>query len=584
MRFVIAIVLFLVAFVSIGYGIAQRTILAGPSSFSTSLTQTSDARITVVDGRTLHSFRGTQSLTVSGGDTVFIADGRTADVLAWVGDTTYNRVTFNATTQSLKSKIVSGTETTAPAPEGSDLWDQEFSGTGELIRRLNVPESASVIIMSDGTTTAPRKLTISWPLDNSAPLSGAFVVGGIGALLLGLIAFVWALVHARRRRGPRRKQPRLPRNPKPPQLKRGRTGTQPVVTSGSSSRGRRRNFTATSVLLTATLTLTGCSLLGSTSGASPTATPSPSSTVPDAAGLQAVAVTEPQLKNIVAEVIQTVTIADAKGDATLAATRLDGPALQLREASYKIRAADPSIPALAALPNGEVQIALPQQSDTWPRSVFAVIQNQGDAKSAPVAMMLVQASPRENYKVEYLMSLELDVPAVAPATLGAARLRNDNKLGIVTPSALAADYGSILIEGDASTQNDVFSATGDKLRTSIGFDDKQKRKAALPSTATIAFSNAQGPGDVIAFGTNDSGQIVATNLDDTETVTPTEAGASINTSGSVKALSGKASSIKGITATYGVQLLFYVPPVTKTGAKIQLLGFAQGLVSAAEVP
>jgi hypothetical protein len=32
-----------------------------------------------------------------------------------------------------------------------------------------------------------------------------------------------------------------------------------------------------------------------------------------------------------------------------------------------------------------------------------------------------------------------------------------------------------------------------------------------------------------------------------------------------------------------VQLLFYVPPVSDTSAKIQLLGFSQGLVSAKEV-
>ena len=35
---------------------------------------------------------------------------------------------------------------------------------------------------------------------------------------------------------------------------------------------------------------------------------------------------------------------------------------------------------------------------------------------------------------------------------------------------------------------------------------------------------------------------------------------------------------------YGLQLLFYVPPVTDSNKKIQLLGFAQGLISATEVP
>jgi hypothetical protein len=199
-------------------------------------------------------------------------------------------------------------------------------------------------------------------------------------------------------------------------------------------------------------------------------------------------------------------------------------------------------------------------------------------------MMLVQDSPRDNYKAQYVMTLELDVPAVAPASLGAARLLNDNKLGTITPASLATAYGSILIQGDASKANSIFSATGDKLRTSVGYDYKQKQKADLPPTATIAYANSAGPGQVIAFGTNDSGQIVAADLDDTETVTPTQAGAAINTSGAIKALSGTAQSVKGIVATYGLQLLFYVPPVSKSNAQIQLLGFAQGLIAAGEVP
>jgi hypothetical protein len=577
LRFVIAIVLFLLAFVSIGYGIAQRTILAGPSSFTAGLTTDSSAPITVIDGATLHAFEGSQGLTVSGSSTVFIADGRADDVRAWVGTTSYNKVSYSTKTQKLASKLVTGKESTAPSPVGSDLWVDEFSGKTQLVRTINVPATASVIIMSDGKKAAPSHVSITWPLDNSAPWSGPLIIGGIAALLAGLIAFLWALVHARRRSGPRRKQPR---NPPPPQLKRGRSGSQQAI-EAPTRRGRRRNFVATGVILAGTLVLSGCSLLGSTGGGS--ATPTPTSTVPGAAGLQQVAVTEPQLKHIVANVVQTVGAADAKGDAKLAATRLDGPALQLRTANYTIHAADSSIPIVSSIPNGDVIIALPQQSNSWPRAVFTVLWNH-DKKSAPVGMMLVQKDPRENYKVEYLMSLELDVPDVAPATLGAARLINDNKLGILAPSDLAADYGDILIKGDDSKKNDLFSATGDKLRTAVGHDYKAKTASQLPTTAKIAFTNGPGKYDPIAFGTNDSGQIVAVDLDDAETVTPTEVGAAINTVGAVRALSGKVQSTKGIIATYGLQLLFYVPPVSGTGKKIELLGFAQGLVSATEVP
>jgi hypothetical protein len=52
----------------------------------------------------------------------------------------------------------------------------------------------------------------------------------------------------------------------------------------------------------------------------------------------------------------------------------------------------------------------------------------------------------------------------------------------------------------------------------------------------------------------------------------------------VKALSGSARSTKGVTATYGVQLLFYVPGSSSdAGGTIQLLGFSQGLIAAKEV-
>ena len=580
MRFVVAIVLFLVAFLSIGYGIAQRTILLGPASFTAAVTTNSTAPITIIDGSALRAFDGSQSLTVSGSSKVFIADGRADDVRAWVGKTSYNRVTFNAKTQKLTAKLVSGKDSTAPSPVGSDLWVDEFSGKTQLVRTINVPNTASVIIMSDGKKAAPSHVSVTWPLDNSAPWSGPLIIGGIAALLAGLIAFLWALVHARRRSGPRRKQPR---NPKPPQLKRGRTGTQRAIEA--PRRGRRRNFVATGVVLAGTLMLSGCSLLGSTSGGGAT-TPTPSSSVPGAAGLQQVAVTEPQLKHIVANIIQTVGAADAKGDAKLAATRLAGPALQLRKANYAMHAASAAIPIVPSIPNWDVQIALPQQSDTWPRSVFVVIGKKSDKKAAPIAMMLVQQSPRENYKVEYLMTLELDVPNVAPATLGAARLPNDNKLGILAPSELASAYGDILIKGDASKKNDLFSATGDKLRTAVGYDYKKKAASIIPPTAKMTFSNGPGKSDSIAFGTNDSGQIVAVDLEDLETVTPVETGSAISPQGQgqVAALLGKGQSTKGIIATYGLQLLFYVPPVTESGKKIQLLGFAQGLIAATEVP
>ena len=104
----------------------------------------------------------------------------------------------------------------------------------------------------------------------------------------------------------------------------------------------------------------------------------------------------------------------------------------------------------------------------------------------------------------------------------------------------------------------------------------------FPTTASVSFSHGIGPADPIALATNDAGAIVAVNLLEATTVAPVEAGAAVNPTGQVKALSGISVSTKGVVATYSDQLLFYVPPAG-SDAKIILLGYSQGLITATEI-
>jgi len=612
-RFVVAIVAFVLAAAAIGLGVAQRTIWLGPPSVS-SLVQTGDARLTVIDAATLNANAGTQGIEVTGPGDLMLAYGRTADVLAWIGDASYNSVGWDPETQELTSEVVSGTEDAGavPTPVGSDLWLREFTGTEVLTRKINAPDGISVIIAvdtsnlpavgtegtdaaagdttgeatdetADGTTDAtddaavetPTQVSITWPLDNSAPLSGPLVIGGIALLLVGLALFLWALVHARSSRGPRRSGPRLPRRPKPPQLKpekprRGLTAPTPQLEPARS--GRRRAFVAATGLALGVLVLTGCS--PTTNQPVPAASETPGFASPP------VAVTKGQFASILVDVADTLADADAAGDAALAATRLTGPALALRTANYTIRAADSTVAALPAIPSETIEITLPEQTDTWPRRVFAVASAEG---VSPVGLVLTQESARENYKLTYAVTLIASMPKVAPVEIGAAALPPGNNLGLIAPEDLAAAYGDVLILGEESEFYDLFEADGDSLREAIGADKKAERKAALPSSATLEFTNGPGEAEPVAFSTNDSGEIVTVILDDVETVRPVEAGAAVNPSGQVKALSGKAQSTRGIIATYGVQILFYVPPVSATDQRIIVLGYAQGLVSATEV-
>lgn len=600
MRFVVAIVALVLAAAAIGLGVAQRTVLAGPASVSSSVV-TGDAPLTVIDAATLNANAGTQSIEISADGDIVLAYGRTADVMAWVGEAGYNQISWDVEAAELTTDVVAGSESAAEVPSlvGSDLWLREFTGTDVLTRKINAPEGISVIIGVDPTAvegtevtteqpvetpeegaeaaeeaSPPLDVRITWPLDNSAPASGPLIVGGIVLLLGGLGAFLWALVHARGSRGPRRTTPKLPKRPKPPQLKpEKRRGSKPTpeLEPAKTGSGRRRAFVAAGVLTAGALLLSSCSVPQQ---------PAPGASETPEFATAPVAVTPGQFSNILVDLAGTVAEADEAKDAALAGVRLTGPALALRTANYTIRTADSAVAPLAAIPSEEVNVMLPEQTDTWPRRVFAVTRATG---VQAVGLVLTQESPRENYKASYIVTLIASVPDVAPPELGAPALPPSNGFGLLPPEELAAAYGDVLIKGDESEFADLFEADGDTLREAIGFDYKTKRQSELPTSATIAFTNGPGADEVVAFNTNDSGQIVSVILEDVETVTPVEAGAAVNPAGQVKALSGKAQSTRGIVATYGVQLLLYVPPTGST-EKIVVLGFAQGLVAASEVP
>ncbi len=639
MRFVLAIVAFVVAAVMIGAGIAQRTVLAPPSQISIAATVGKDARYVVIDGSVLNAHPGQQTLAVSGAPdakTQVVAYGRTADVKAWLGDQKYVAVSYRATDDSLTTRSITpksedegdGTSTptpgatTSPAttatpaptatddaaagsgsttgdsasaepgpdPAGSDLWLEEFDGEDAQVTHMNIPDGVSVIVASDGTKPAPDRLRVTWPVDSSTPWAFPLIIGGLVVLLIGIALYLWGLYAHRKARGPRRKGgPKMPKLPKAPRYK-------PSKAVEATPRGRRAAGRARMMLpvaLAGALALTGCTAgTTSTSSATATSTATAASTdLPKAKDQLPPAVTVPQLERIVKRIAATAAAADAKGDAKLAATRFAGPALELREASYKIRAKRPSEPAQPAIPESPIVLSLPQATDTWPRTVMAVIETPKDAKGdaqAPLALTMVQETPRDNYVVQYAVSLEpkAKVPNLAPASIGAAVVPPDSKLLKVRPDELAAAYGDVLMNGDKSKFASEFDLAGDTLQSQVGAAWKKKEQASLQqqygNTSTLTFSSRSGSGPVIAMATIDSGAVVWVNPEEVYLHKVKEAGAQVIPGPTVAALSGVASSNTGIESVYSYQLAFYVPPAG-SDAKVTPLGFAQGLVSATQI-
>lgn len=243
MRFVWAVVAFVLAAGLIAAGIAQRTIFMGPSTQEVSVAAEEPAPYLLLDGDVLREYPGSQSLVVRGEGDIFAAYGRTADMEAWLADASYNHVTVgkggeldaeligpgaagdgeDATASPAPSESPAPAEVPAPSetpaedtsaaepgrnPAGSDLWLDSFTETDTLILdNMQLPEGVSLIIAYDGTTPAPDDIVVSWPLDTSTPLAGPLMAAGAAVLLVGLVLYVLGIRHQRRGRGPRRKGP-----------------------------------------------------------------------------------------------------------------------------------------------------------------------------------------------------------------------------------------------------------------------------------------------------------------------------------------------------------------------------------------
>ncbi|TFD60609.1 hypothetical protein E3T43_01860 [Cryobacterium sp. Hh7] len=608
MRFVLAIVAFVLAAVMIVLGIAQRTILLEPAFSSLTSTATGETLYTVIDPSALAASPGSQTINVRGEGPIFLAYGRSEDVAAWIGDDAYATVALSEKTGELTSTVTAAVEpdtdddssdepVAADAaeplivnPAGSDLWLEEISDTDSLTTTQTLPEGISVLVASDGVEPAPANIRLSWASDNSTPWAGPLLAGGALLLLFGLVLYLLALLHLRRSRRPRRNVPRGPRLPRLPRAPRPKAIKASQITS--SRRGIARRTAILPMILVSGLALSGCSAdlwpdfsATTTETATPTPTPVSTDSVEAAAELAPPAVTVPQLEIIMGEISLLTADADATLNADTLATRFTGPALEQRLANYAIRAVDATVPPLLALPGAPLTFTLPQQTNSWPRVVMTVIQNETDAEIPPTAIILQQESPRANYLIEYAFQLEpaARVPEVAPALIGAPAIAPDNKLLLLPPNELAAAYADVLLQGAASPSVDLFEDEVDAFRAQ--FDaSRADRQATLPATASIEFGTAAGDGSTVALATNDSGSIVAVSVNETEIVKPINDGATVSPSGAAsKALSGISSSSKGILNTYSDQLLFYVP-TAGSSEKIILLGFAQGLTQSAELP
>ncbi|GAT73042.1 glycosyl transferase [Microbacterium hydrocarbonoxydans] len=642
MRFVWAVVAFVLATVLIGAGIAQRTVFMGPSSQQTAVEVEEAAPFVLLDGDVLRAHPGAQTLLIRGDGELFAAYGRTPDMKAWLSDSEYNSVTVGKdgdldvelvkpegsdeatetepTPAPTETPAADGAEDAAaqPAgrnPVGSDLWLDSFSDTDALIAdNIQIPEGMSIIVARDGTADAPEDIQVSWPLDTSTPLAGPLMVLGAIVLAAGLVLYVLAIRHQRRGRGPRRKGPgplpvtepidvgALPPAEREaieapaadsPRSEEGATdaddakATGPKAEMRTAGSARRRRMLALPALGLTALLAAGCSADSWPQFGQGSPTPSPSPTVIAPENQKPPAVTEAQATRILQEVSTTLADADAAMDLELAKTRLDGAALAARTTEYALRTALPETAPPATIPTDEVEVVLPEATDRWPRTVLMLSKNASDDTVPPVLLTMTQQDPWSTYKVTEIaeMSAEAVFPDVAAAWLGTSLVPAESAFLSVPPGDLAAAFADVVDAGDQSPFSGQFDELSQNLATSIR-DSRNAVKQNLidnnaAETSATAFDMIPSDAPPVSMTTLDSGAIVAVSVIDTETVTPTSADAVIrlgDANPQAKALTGTAESAKGYQTNYSFQLFFSVPAQGST-EQIRLLAVHQDLLS-----
>ncbi|MCU1568370.1 MAG: hypothetical protein JWQ56_3307 [Pseudarthrobacter sp.] len=559
LRLKTAVALVLLGLLTLLAGIGQRTIWAPSETFTaTAPADGQAAPLTVIDQglRTLHG--GTVKLNIEGEGNFLLAAGRPDDVDAWVGQTAHNTVTgVSEDGKSLQVEHADG-EATAPSPAGSDLWVSTENASGQLEYSWTPPADGdwTLLLASDGTQPAPASISMTFPNDTATPWAVPLMV--LGSLLI-LGGIVLALLSARKR-----------------------DGEGDGKGSGFAQRARARSEARTSSRLG--MVAAGAVTVAVVAGAGTAAhaaSPAPSSdpaAAPAAAQEQAGSpvLLDAQFRRILEQVSAAADAGDAAKDAAKLAERVGGTELEVRTQNYKIRSQVGSYEARMPVRSTKLLTTVVTKDREWPRSVLAV--TQGDGNVVPQLLTLVQASPRENYKLVETNPLQ---PGTTFPTI--------NRDG--TETLAPADKSGLLYSGE-----EAMSGLADRLTSAdSAFKDKLVEGESSPYIAdtlsyqsevvkagengNFSFTHKVVPESTVVFRTADGGALVLGRINFGFEGTPKAAGDKLTIGDDAAALAGGKETTTGMVLSFAESMAVYVPPAGSSDP-MKLVAATRGLVGA----
>ncbi|MBT2513974.1 hypothetical protein [Arthrobacter sp. ISL-30] len=576
-----AVSLVLLGLLTLLAGIGQLTFWAPAETVTaTAPADTKAAPLTVIDQK-LRTLNGEPvKISVKGEGNFVLAAGRPDDVAAWVGKTAHNTVSGVSEDNKALQVGHSEGEATAPSPAASDLWVSVENASGELDYTWNPPADGewSLLLASDGTKAAPASVSMTFPNNATTPLAVPLIVLGIIIILAGAaLPFLASLLG----------KGRGPGSP-------GRSGTgsgtpeefNPEVTSGvqtasgfaaskgaSSKDGRVRRVPALAAAL-ATVLVAGTAVAAQ---ASKTPEPSPTNNSSESpAPADAPVVLDSQLKRILEQVSSAVAAGDAAKDATKLEPRVDRMELQVRTQNYKIRSQVGSYEARMPVRASKLLTSVVSSQRSWPRSVIAVTEGEGNV--VPQVLTLVQAAPRENYKLTSTAPLQPGTSFPAIPRGGTSTVAADDK-------AELQYSGSEALNGLADRLTNADSAFKDKLAESTsspyiaGTLAYQADTVEKGVNGNFTFTHKVIPEATVVFRTSDGGALVVGRLDFALDGSPKAEGDKLLLNDESAVFAGGKETGTGMVMNFAESVAVYIPPA-ESKEPMKLVAATRGLVGA----
>jgi len=524
----------------------------------------------LIPHETLTKFEGDVSVEASGIKNIFYADAREQDIQYWIGTSNFLRLGINPANQKPVALPIRAGGTNA-SPVDSDLWRNQLVVKTSLLTKVAMFEDTGVLLAGDGFNRGPQNINIIWKTDQ--PINWPLVLFGLGAafLMASLIVNYLGFRNIRKLRGPRRRIPKAPTGPK----------YRRRIRADVPKRGRRATGRTRSKLAILPVGILTVSLLNGCANTQPVE----NAEVTTQFEKVGVVVTDSQLQRIVGDLATKVKAADTDKDWKALAIRAAGPVLEIRKVRYLLQSKSKKIKALPDIVANPVTVSLPMQlpeeETAWqPRTIMLVTKSE-ETTQGPQLMVLQQHSPRENYKLWYLIDLlpGNTFPEVAAQDTGALTVESDNAFLATKLDSLPYKYGNVLNKGTSSTFAREFDLKADKFFEARNADQNAQKEDLKKVKATISFQHALGDKNISGMLTLKSGGLIAVAMTDTSIIKPTVRGSAVSvTQAEQKILLNAPGSATGLSIKYENMLLFYVP-IAGSNQRIKLLGASQGILS-----